>query len=317
MKKAESGHDRSSVATHASSPESSNSPRLWRAGGCESVEEFLTREHLQDVSVDDLLDLIQQEIQLREEPGDPRRGRVSSSGFHPFAEQVAALFAVNELLGPAAEGVIGGPDLPQYRMEGRLGRGAIGEVFRARDEVLGRPLAVKVLRPEWQDDPAAAERFWQEACTAARLQHPGVAPVYEAGYSDRDRPYIAMKLVEGRTLAQLLADAGLAADDSTVRRSVRAGVSDRRLRPCPGVHPPGSEAGERDGRRVRRGAGHGLGTRQRSRARAERGTGPRTVRAVGPLDTTSPASGLTQAGDMIGTPGVCAAGADSRRPPTA
>src|SRR2546423_14533838 len=79
----------------------------------------------------------------------------------------------------------------------------MGAVLRGRDRHLGRELAVKVLH----DRPGSAAlvaRFAAEARVAARLQHPGVAPVYELGELPDGRPFISMKLVEGRTLAELL-----------------------------------------------------------------------------------------------------------------
>src|SRR5947209_4651722 len=73
------------------------------------------------------------------------------------------------------------------------------------DPNLGRDLAVKVLLERHRDRPDYVCRFVEEAQIAGQLQHPGVVPVYELGcFADR-RPYFAMKLVKGRTLAELLA----------------------------------------------------------------------------------------------------------------
>src|SRR5206468_2787014 len=85
-----------------------------------------------------------------------------------------------------------------------IGRGGIGRVLRGRDPELRRDLAVKVLRDEYRDDANVQRRFVEEAQVGGQLQHPGIVPVYELGrFADR-RPYLAMKLVEGRTLAELL-----------------------------------------------------------------------------------------------------------------
>ncbi|WP_370144586.1 protein kinase [Streptacidiphilus sp. EB129] len=91
-------------------------------------------------------------------------------------------------------------------MDDTIGRGGMGEVWRAWDEVLGRPVAVKLLLPG-VGDPLAAARFRQEAQTAARLSHPHVVSVYDFG-EDLGRLYLVMELVEGRTLADHLTARG-------------------------------------------------------------------------------------------------------------
>ncbi|MEV4334120.1 protein kinase [Streptomyces sp. NPDC049597] len=82
----------------------------------------------------------------------------------------------------------------------------MGEVWRGTDEVLGRPVAVKLLLGE-QADARAAARFRMEAQTAARLNHPGVVSVFDFGTWD-GRFYLVMELVEGRSLAEELTDGG-------------------------------------------------------------------------------------------------------------
>ncbi|MXM63913.1 protein kinase [Streptomyces sp. HUCO-GS316] len=86
----------------------------------------------------------------------------------------------------------------RYQLEEPLGRGAVGEVWRATDQVLGRPVAVKILRAEETTDVA---RFRLEAQTAARLNHPGVVSVYDFG-SHQGQLYLVMELVDGWSLAQ-------------------------------------------------------------------------------------------------------------------
>lgn len=94
----------------------------------------------------------------------------------------------------------------RYQLEELLGRGGMGEVWRARDEVLGRPVAVKLLLAGGID-PSAAARFRQEAHTTARLSHPNIVAVYDFGQAD-DRLYLVMEMVQGRSLADRLASAG-------------------------------------------------------------------------------------------------------------
>ena len=80
----------------------------------------------------------------------------------------------------------------------------MGAVFKGRDPNLGRDLAVKVLFEAHRDNPDLVRRFVEEAQIAGQLQHPGVVPVFELGQFADTRPYFSMKLVKGRTLADVL-----------------------------------------------------------------------------------------------------------------
>ncbi|MEV7796279.1 serine/threonine-protein kinase [Streptomyces sp. NPDC087512] len=94
----------------------------------------------------------------------------------------------------------------RYRLQDPIGRGAMGEVWRAFNETLGRPVAVKLLLPQ-ACDPTAASRFRLEAETAGRLSHPNVVGVLDFGTYE-DRLFLVMELIEGGSLAQVLADQG-------------------------------------------------------------------------------------------------------------
>ena len=103
------------------------------------------------------------------------------------------------------------PEMPRgtddrYQLLGEIARGGMGVVLKGRDPDLGRDLAFKVLRSELAHKPAAVQRFVEEAQVGGQLQHPGVVPVYDIGRFADGRPYFAMKLVKGRTLADLLAE---------------------------------------------------------------------------------------------------------------
>ncbi|MHC4954864.1 MAG: tetratricopeptide repeat protein [Planctomycetota bacterium] len=93
----------------------------------------------------------------------------------------------------------------RYELAGELARGGVGVVHRGRDNDLGREVALKVLREEYLANPELVRRFVEEAQIGAQLQHPGIVPVYELGLRDNQRPYFAMKLVKGETLAARLA----------------------------------------------------------------------------------------------------------------
>ncbi|MEV5434631.1 serine/threonine-protein kinase, partial [Streptomyces sp. NPDC052682] len=94
----------------------------------------------------------------------------------------------------------------RYRLETAIGRGAMGEVWRAYDETLGRPVAVKLLLGQ-DSDPTAASRFRLEAQTAGRLNHPHVVGVLDFGAYE-DRLFLVMELVQGDSLAGVLARSG-------------------------------------------------------------------------------------------------------------
>src|SRR5947209_14102911 len=85
-----------------------------------------------------------------------------------------------------------------------VGRGGMGVVYRARDLALDREVAVKLLRDEFAPGSAAAARFVDEARITGQLQHPGIPPVYQVGALPDGRPYLAMKLIKGQTLDELL-----------------------------------------------------------------------------------------------------------------
>jgi serine/threonine protein kinase/CHASE2 domain-containing sensor protein len=94
-----------------------------------------------------------------------------------------------------------------YRIEEVLGRGGMGVVYRATQLALGREVAIKLIATERSDDPVFRERFTSESRIAASIEHANVIPVYEAGEDD-GLLFIAMRLVEGLDLGQLLARLG-------------------------------------------------------------------------------------------------------------
>jgi tetratricopeptide (TPR) repeat protein len=93
-------------------------------------------------------------------------------------------------------------DPDRYAVEGEFARGGMGRILLARDRRLGRTVALKELHEE--TGPGAPRRFVREALVTARLQHPAIVPVYEAGRWPGGRPFYAMKLVEGRSLEALV-----------------------------------------------------------------------------------------------------------------
>jgi serine/threonine-protein kinase len=94
----------------------------------------------------------------------------------------------------------------RYRLDERIAAGGVGQVWRATDLLLERPVAVKVLRPEYSDHPETLERFRKEAKNAGALSNSHVAQVYDYGPSGPDgSPYLVMEFVDGPSLADILA----------------------------------------------------------------------------------------------------------------
>ena len=98
-----------------------------------------------------------------------------------------------------------------FLLEREMGRGGMGGVYMGRDKMLDRPVAVKVMLKEYGADAEFVEKFKREAQAAARLIHPNIAQIYSYGIAD-GMPYIAMELVAGGSLDQLMKNAGASID---------------------------------------------------------------------------------------------------------
>ena len=129
-------------------------------------------------------------LSLSGETGNPRSGSQSSSGPTPSSWSSAT---------PLPE------QIGRFLIKQRLGAGACGAVYRAVDPTLDRDVAIKVPHPEFQRDPKVVERFLREAKAAAKLLHPHIVTVYEAG-TDGDTSYIASAFIAGRSLADAIDD---------------------------------------------------------------------------------------------------------------
>jgi serine/threonine-protein kinase len=180
----------------------------------------------------------------------------------------------------------------------------MGAVIRGRDELLGRDVAIKVLHDRLSNHPDARSRFHDEARIGGQLQHPGVVPVYDLGYLSNGRPFFAMKLVKGRTLAALLAErTGPAAEQArflhifhqvcqTIAYAHAHHVIHRDLKPANIMVGPFGEVLVMDW-----GLGKVLGTAQERQAEPSSGPLPSTIetgRAGSPDQQTS-------AGAVLGT----------------
>ncbi len=93
--------------------------------------------------------------------------------------------------------------LGKYEIISEIGRGAMGAVYKARDPLIGRLVALKTITTGMSAQANSLERFYQEARSAGALQHPNIVTIYELGH-ERNTPFIAMEFIEGGSLDQFI-----------------------------------------------------------------------------------------------------------------
>lgn len=132
-----------------------------------------------------------------------------------------------------------GSRLGPYEIVSRLGAGGMGEVFKARDTRLGRTVAIKILPPEFADDPRLKTRFEREARAISQLNHPHICTLYDIGQAD-GTSYLVLELLEGETLERRIARGALPLAEvirygtqiaQALDRAHRAGIVHRDLKP--------------------------------------------------------------------------------------
>ncbi|MFO0811427.1 MAG: WD40 repeat domain-containing serine/threonine-protein kinase [Gemmataceae bacterium] len=188
--------------------------RRWRIGELPPTEEYLAAFPALACDSERALALIYGEVLLHGATGSPPDVGEYLRRFPAYAEQIALLFQLDEALDdtaitnersqpaePAAEGPI-----PGYELLHEIGRGGMGVVYKARDLRLNRTVALKLMATGVLASPERIARFHREAELAARVSHPNVVPVYDAGEA-AGHAYLAMELVDGPSLAQYLAGA--------------------------------------------------------------------------------------------------------------
>jgi serine/threonine-protein kinase len=214
----------------------------WRAGERVPAEVYLQRFAAVAGNAEAVLDLVFNEFLLREERGDGpdvedylRRFPAVASDFRAQVELHQALAthtgpAANSP-GPATVPAAAAPPAPsvtwtalpyrfgRYRVEQLLGRGGMGEVYRAHDTQLNRPVALKL--PRLGDDPERLARFGREARIAAACTDAGLCPVYDVGVIDGIH-FFTMPLFDGETLADRLDRQGPLPADEAIRLVARA-----------------------------------------------------------------------------------------------
>src|SRR5690606_25012846 len=97
-----------------------------------------------------------------------------------------------------------GQIIDRYRLEGTLGQGGFGAVYRARHVMMDRPVALKLLHASLAGDNELVERFLREARTLGRLGHPNIVTIHDSGVSAEGEAFLAMELLEGEDLATRL-----------------------------------------------------------------------------------------------------------------
>ena len=90
----------------------------------------------------------------------------------------------------------------RYRIEGKLGQGGMGTVYKATREGMGQTLAIKVLNPEFSNEPEVVRRFLREAKTYGMVQHPNAVNLLDFGQLPDGALYIAMEFIAGKDLSR-------------------------------------------------------------------------------------------------------------------
>jgi serine/threonine protein kinase len=187
----------------------------------------------------------------------------------------------------------------RYLLDREIAHGGMGRIYAGRDLRLSRPVAIKILR---QPTPSALVRFEREILLAARLQHPGIVSVYDAGFLPTGEPFLVMKLVLGRSFDRVIADADSLADRLALLPHLVAvadalayahdqGIVHRDLKPSNIIVGAFGETVVLD-----------WGLAKDLRASAP--TAPTGDTALPPSDTV--AAGQTQQGSVLGTPAYMA-----------
>jgi hypothetical protein len=155
---------------------------------------------------------------MAEPPTKP--GRVTPQVRNALDDTLAAEPSVD----PPGGGVVAMPSAPagRYRLGAELGRGGMGRVVEAFDVQLGRTVALKEVLP--RGEPGIARRFAREIELTARLEHPSIVPLYDAGVTADGRPFYVMRRVSGRPLDQLMARAAGLGERLTLLPAVLAAI---------------------------------------------------------------------------------------------
>src|SRR5262245_30646942 len=195
--------------------------RRWALGERPCAETYLQTHPELRSDQESLLDLIYQEIVEREARGESPRLEEYLERFPDLAGPLRRQFEVNEAIASglddfpptivqrsAADRPSPLPRIPGYEILGVLGRGGMGVVYKARHLQLNRVVALKTILHGAHAGADELPRFRSEAAAVARLQHPNIVTLYEAG-EEQGHPYFVLEYVEGSSLAERLTGAPL------------------------------------------------------------------------------------------------------------
>lgn len=176
---------------------------------CEQCAERAAQMHLDDDLVDALrgTGTVDETTSIADGPiVDDLIERINGFAERPNLAPLPTDDELRGILGPETDGEELGW-LGQYRILEVLGAGGMGIVFRAEDTQLGRPVAVKVMRPQLATSRDACRRFQREVCAASAFEHNNVVTIYNVG-EERGTPYFSMQLLEGESLRRRLSREG-------------------------------------------------------------------------------------------------------------
>jgi WD40 repeat protein/predicted Ser/Thr protein kinase len=211
----------------------------WKSGERRLIERLMVENRipLESLSCEDLLNLVCNEVRLRELVGELVTLDEYQERFPQFSDELATQWMISDFFndssalrdgettsaisGPPKHGK--GPDLQdigslpkkigRYEILRELGRGSMGVVFEGYDPELGRSIAIKRLKTPWDITSNERQRFALEAKSIAQLKHPAIVSVYDVG-EDQAGPFIAMEYLTGGTLMQRVRMAPLQAKEA-------------------------------------------------------------------------------------------------------
>lgn len=185
----------------------------WEAGDRPKVEEFVDVNSADDMEVFSMLLMLEVELRRKageqvplEEltgrfPGHSSIGRAALISSDP-ASPITVSLTPNQFQDSQAPQLL---KVGRYRVTGQIGIGGFGVVLSAFDDELHRVIAIKLPHWRWSSGLDFAENYLNEARVLARLDHPGIVPVYDFGRTDDGRPYVVSKFIEGSNLQKVLA----------------------------------------------------------------------------------------------------------------
>jgi serine/threonine protein kinase/tetratricopeptide (TPR) repeat protein len=204
-----------------------------QAGRLPRIEDFLEQVEPADRPALSA-ELLQIELHYRRPQGDlpaSPPGQAALVGSVTVPDQLATSASAEAQ--PCATASVTPASPPGFELIEEIGHGGMGVVYRARDTALDRDVAVKVLSDHYAADSPAAQRFLGEARITGQLQHPGIPAVHHVGALADGRPFLAMRLIKGSTLAAILKEGRGTRGEGRGGSDAASAAADSRLAPDP------------------------------------------------------------------------------------